>query len=127
MKASLSTPSCIFCKIVSKEVSANIVFENDEFLAFLDIRPLSPGHTIVIPKKHYRWVWDVDNISDYFAVATKIARAQRKAFGQEQVLSKIVGEEVPHAHIWLFPSNEAEGDKNDFETNKKKLVEALKD
>ncbi len=118
-------PSCIFCKIVAKEIPANVVYEDENFLAFLDIRPLSPGHTIVIPKKHYRWVWDVKNIGQYFEVVAKIANAQRKAFGQEQVLSKIVGEEVPHAHVWVYPSNEAKGNKNDFETNRGKIVKAL--
>jgi len=117
--------SCIFCKIVNKEIPAHIIYEDDDFLAFLDIRPLSPGHSLVIPKKHYRWVWDVPNLADYFAVVGKVALAQRKAFGTDMVLSKIVGEDVPHAHIWLFPSSEVEGDKNDFEGNKRKLITAL--
>ncbi len=117
--------SCIFCKIVNKEIPADVIYEDADFLAFLDIRPLSPGHTLVIPKKHYRWVWDVANIGAYFEVVGRIARAQQKAFGQEQVLSKIVGEEVPHAHVWVFPSDAAKGDKNDFEGNKKKITDAL--
>lgn len=116
---------CIFCKIVSKEIPANIVYEDDDFLAFLDIHPQSPGHTQVIPKKHYRWVWDIPNEGAYFEVAKKIALAQRKAFGTEWILSKIVGDEVPHAHLWVFPSNEAKGDKNDLEGNQKKIVESF--
>lgn len=94
-------------------------------MAFLDIRPLSPGHALVIPKKHYRWVWDVANLAGYFDVVSKVALAQRKAFGQEHILSKIVGEEIHHAHIWVFPSDKTEGDKNDFEGNKEKLVAAI--
>lgn len=117
---------CIFCKIVAKEIPAHIVYEDDDFLAFLDIRPLSPGHTLVIPKKHYRWVWDIPNLSAYFDVVSKIALAQKKAFNQEMILSKIIGEEVHHAHTWLFPSDKTVGDKNDFEGNKKKIIEALK-
>jgi histidine triad (HIT) family protein len=113
--------TCIFCKIVAKEIPAHVVCENDNFLAFLDIRPQSPGHTLVIPKKHYRWVWDVPNLTEYFEVVSKIALAQRKAFHQEMILSKIIGEEIPHAHIWVFPSSETAGDKNDFEGNKEKL------
>ncbi len=92
----------------------------------LDIRPLSPGHTLVIPKEHYRWVWDVPDLAGYFAVVAKVALAQRKAFGTEMILSKIVGEDVPHAHIWVYPSSEVAGDKNDFEANGRKLREALK-
>lgn len=116
---------CIFCKIVKKEIPAHIVYEDDDFLAFLSIQPESPGHTLVIPKQHYRWVWDVPNLGDYFNVAGKIAHAQRKAFGQDMILSKIVGEEVPHAHIWIFPNDKVNGDKMDFETNKKKIAENL--
>ena len=99
--------TCIFCKIVAKEVPAEVVYGDADFLAFLDIRPLSPGHALVIPKQHYRWVWNVPNAGAYFEVAKKVALAQQKAFGVEMVLSKIVGEEVPHAHIWIFPDNVA--------------------
>lgn len=117
---------CIFCKIISKEIPAHIVYEDDNFLAFLDIRPQSPGHTLVIPKKHYRWVWDVPNIGTYFEVSQKVANAQRKAFGVEKIVSKIVGEEIPHAHVWLMPDwDMTEGDKNDFDGNKKKIIENL--
>ena len=116
---------CVFCKIVKKEIPAQIVYEDDNFLAFLDIRPQSPGHTLVIPKEHYRWVWDVPNIGKYFETASKIAHAQQKAFGKDKVIAKIVGEEIPHAHIWLIPDLETAGDKMDFETNKRKIVENL--
>ncbi len=118
--------SCIFCKIIAKEIPAHIVYEDSDFLAFLDIRPQSPGHTLVIPKKHYRWVWDVPNLPDYFNIVSKIALAQRKAFKNDHVLSKIIGEEVHHAHVWVFPSNNTDGNKNDFEINKEKLIEALR-
>lgn len=116
---------CIFCKIAKKEVPAHIVCEDDSFLAFLDIRPVSPGHTLIIPKKHYRWVWDVDELGKYFEFTGKVARAQRRAFSTEKILARVVGEEVPHAHIWLIPDNEASGDKNDLDENAKKLVAVL--
>ena len=117
--------NCIFCKIVSKEIPAHIVYEDSDFLAFLDIHPQSPGHVQVIPKKHYRWVWDVPNTGAYFEVATKIARAQQKAFNTDWILSKTVGDEVEHAHIWVFPNSKIAGDRNDFETNKKKIIDNL--
>ncbi|MDO8656367.1 MAG: HIT domain-containing protein [Nanoarchaeota archaeon] len=116
---------CIFCKIVSKEIPAHIVYEDDDFLAFLDIHPQSPGHTQIIPKKHYRWVWDVPNVGAYFEIVRKIAQAQQKSFNTDWILSKIVGDEIPHAHIWVFPNNNVTGDKNDFEGNKRKIVERL--
>ena len=122
---------CIFCKIAAKEIPAHIVYENADFLAFLDINPQSPGHVQVIPKKHYRWVWDVPETDGrfvaYFEVARKIALAQRKAFGVDMILSRIVGDEVPHAHIWIFPDRKAmESAKlKDFERNAGKIIKAL--
>ena len=116
---------CIFCKIISKEISAHIVYEDNNFLAFLDIHPQSPGHTQVIPKKHIRWVWDVLDVGEYFEVVRKIALAQRKAFNTDFILSRIIGDEVPHAHIWVFPNSEVKAEKNDFERNKNKITENL--
>lgn len=118
--------NCIFCKIIAREIPAHFVYEDADFLAFLSIQPQSPGHTLIVPKTHYRWVWDVPNAGAYFEVAKKIALAQKKAFSQEFILSKIVGEEVPHAHIWIFPGNQTAGNKMDFERNKKAIVDALK-
>lgn len=82
----------------------------------------------MIPKQHYRWVWDVPNAGAYFEVAKKVALAQQKAFGVEMVLSKIVGEEVPHAHIWIFPDNTAGKtyEKVDIAGNAQKIREFLK-
>jgi len=116
---------CIFCKIVLGEIPSHKVYEDEHFIAFLDIHPQSPGHVQVIPKEHYRWVWDVPNVGDYFEVVRKIARAQQEAFGTEWILSRIIGDEVLHAHIWVFPSNEAIGDKNDFILNAEKIRNAL--
>ncbi len=109
--------SCIFCKIVKKEIPAEIVYEDENFLAFLDIHPQSAGHTQIIPKKHYRFVWDLPadeaggmNTREYFAVAQKIAKAQQKAFGTDIIWSKVMGDEIFHAHIWVFPNpHEAKG------------------
>ena len=114
-------PNCIFCKIINKEIPAEIIYEDDNFLAFLDIHPQSPGHTQVIPKDHYRWVWDVPDAGKYFEVAKKIAEAQRKVFETDWILSKIVGDEIPHAHIWVFPNNKVQGDAKDIAGNAAKL------
>ena len=97
------------------------MYEDDEFLAFLDINPQSPGHTQVIPKKHVRWVWDYENVGKYFEIVKKIALAQRKAFNTDFILSRIVGDEIHHAHVWVFPSNKVEGDKMDFKENAEKI------
>ena len=117
--------SCIFCKIAKAEIPSYKVYEDDSFIAFLDIHPQSPGHVQVIPKQHYRWVWDVPNAGAYFEVVQKIAKAQQKVFDTDWVLSKIIGDEVPHAHIWVYPSDKAKGDKNDFDTNSQMLRQVL--
>ncbi|MBW3019620.1 HIT family protein [Candidatus Woesearchaeota archaeon] len=100
---------CIFCKIAKGEIPCHKIYEDDAFLAFLDIRPRNPGHVLVIPKKHYRWVWDVDNVGEYFEFCRKIALAQKKAFDTDFIVSLVIGEEVPHAHIWLVPRFENDG------------------
>lgn len=123
--------NCIFCKIVKGELPSYKIYEDKNFLAFLSIHPASVGHTLIITKSHFRWVWDVPsvaeakasepNIGEYFEVARKIAKAQQKAFGTDSILSKIVGEEIEHAHIWIFPEETLPGDKKDFVGNAEKI------
>lgn len=121
-----TTETCIFCKIVAGTIPSHKVYEDTDFMAFLDINPRSPGHTLVIPKAHYRWVWDVPNVGQYFEIARKIALAQQKTFGTDTILCRVTGEEIPHAHIWILPSSEnATGSKKDFEENAKKIKELL--
>lgn len=117
----MKDPNCIFCKIVAGEIPSYKVYEDDNFLAFLDINPRAPGHVQVIPKDHHRWVWDVTNTSEYFEVVKKIAQAEQKAFNTEHVHSKIDGADVPHAHIWVFPDPSVRGDAKDFENNAEKI------
>jgi histidine triad (HIT) family protein len=95
--------NCVFCKIAKKEIPCFEVYEDEKFLAFLDINPRNPGHTLVIPKEHFRWVWDVPYLGEYFEVVGKIAKAIKKAMKTDFVVSFIIGEEVPHAHIHLVP------------------------
>ena len=121
----MTETNCIFCKIVRGEIPSYKVYEDEQYLAFLDINPQSPGHTQVIPKEHYRWVWDTPDTGKYFEVVKKIAKAQQKAFSTDFILSKIIGDEVEHAHIWIYPSDEAMGDKKDFEMNAKKIREII--
>ncbi len=94
---------CVFCKIVNGELPCVKVYEDSLFLAFLDKYPRMAGHCQIIPKQHYRWVWDVPEIGAFMEAARLVANAQRKAFGTEMIVSQIIGDEVPHAHIWLVP------------------------
>jgi histidine triad (HIT) family protein len=113
---------CVFCKIIKGEIPSYKVYEDDKFIAFLDINPLSPGHVQVVPKKHYRWVWDIPNAGEFFELVKKIAIAQQKAFDTDWILSRIVGDEVNHAHIWVYPNSNINGDKRDFDGNAQKLL-----
>ncbi|OHA89999.1 MAG: hypothetical protein A2832_01785 [Candidatus Zambryskibacteria bacterium RIFCSPHIGHO2_01_FULL_44_22b] len=122
--------NCIFCKIVKGELPSHKVYEDGNFLAFLSINPESPGHTVVIPKAHYRWVWNVPNAGEYFEIAKKIALALEKAFETDFILSKIIGEEVPHAHIWVYPGESpsqsfGESSKKDFVGNAEKIKRSI--
>jgi len=100
---------CIFCKIISGDIPGYKVYEDDDFFALLDIRSLNPGHTLVIPKKHYRWVWDIEKIGAYFELVKKIANAQKQAFGTDYIVQLVFGEEVEHAHVWLIPRHKGDG------------------
>ncbi|MBX4181337.1 HIT domain-containing protein [Candidatus Parcubacteria bacterium] len=121
----MKDPNCVFCKIVAGEIPAHKVYEDESFLAFIDINPRGVGHVQVIPKEHHRFVWDVPNAGEYFEVAKKIALAQQKAFNTELIRSQIYGEEVPHAHIWVWPDDQSVGDKMDFEGNAGKIKENI--
>ena len=119
---------CIFCKVANGDIPSFKVYEDDDFMAFLDIMPRNPGHTLVIPKKHVKWVWDMDNIGPYYEVIQKIVNAIRKAFDTEWVVSAVVGEAVPHAHVWLVPrfENDGHGDALVFDNIKKIPDEEMK-
>lgn len=94
---------CIFCKIVSGDIPCYKVFEDGDFLAFLDIAPRNPGQVLVVPKTHYRWVWDHPQIGRYFEVAQCIVVALKKTLDTDFVVGLQVGDEVPHAHVVLVP------------------------
>lgn len=94
---------CVFCKIVKGEIPCQKVYEDDHYLAFLDIKPLSPGHTLLIPKDHYRWVYDVPNFGQYWEVARDLALKLKDQHQAKFISFLTLGDEVPHAHIHLIP------------------------
>ena len=99
--------TCVFCKIIKGDIPCYKVYENENFLSFLDIRPLNKGHTLIIPKKHYRWVWDIEE--EYSQTVNQIANAIKKALGTDYVQSVVMGDEVHHAHIHLVPRFDNDG------------------
>lgn len=103
--------SCIFCKIVKKELPCSLIYEDADFLAFLDITPRVLGHTLLIPKTHYRWTYDLAQraFTAYWSIALKITHAMQKTLSPRFVTYVTHGLEVAHAHIHLMPrKNETE-------------------
>ncbi|WP_028297506.1 HIT family protein [Olivibacter sitiensis] len=113
--------STIFSKIVSGDIPAHKVAESNDFLAFLDISPLTEGHVLVIPKKEVDYIFDMDDVSymGLWTFAKIVALGLKKAFPCKKVGVAVVGLEVPHVHIHLVPLNEI-GDMN-FSKEKLKL------
>lgn len=94
---------CVFCKIARGELPCLKTYEDKNFLAFLDIRPLAPGNSLLIPKTHYRWVTDVPYFGEYFDIAKKIALATQPVVNADYTTFLTLGTEVPHAHIRIIP------------------------
>ena len=96
---------CVFCKIVKREVPSDIIYEDDEVLAFLDIKPVNFGHTLVIPKKHYEKMENTpdDTLSVVFANAKKLMETVKEAISADFVALSVIGIDVPHFHIHLIP------------------------
>ncbi|MBL6964602.1 MAG: HIT domain-containing protein [Bacteroidetes bacterium] len=97
----------IFSKIVKGEIPAYKIYEDDDFLAFLDVFPIARGHTLVIPKIEIDNVFDMDDdlYLRFHFICKKLARGIAKAIPCIRVGSAIVGLEIPHAHIHLVPLN----------------------
>lgn len=97
--------NCIFCKIVEGVIPSHKVYEDDRVLAFLDINPVSVGHTLLIPKEHYRWIQDMpdDLVSYSFIKVKELILKLKEKLGANYVQLSVIGEEVAHVHIWLVP------------------------
>ena len=115
--------SSIFSKIVSGDMPAFKVAENDDHLAFLDIFPLEKGHVLVIPKKETDYIFDInsDEYLQLWKFAYKVAKGMDKVIACKRVGVAVIGLEVPHAHIHLVPLNKV-SDIN-FERPKLKFSE----
>jgi len=111
----------IFSRIISGEIPCYKIAEDDRFFAFLDINPLSKGHTLVVPKQETDYIFSLDDdlLSGMILFAKKIALAIEKSVPCVRVGVAVIGLEVPHAHIHLIPFNQ-ESDMN-FKNPKLKL------
>ena len=97
----------IFSKIISGEIPSFKIYEDENFLAFLDINPNSTGHTLCIPKKEVDQIFDLDDktLSELIIFSKKIANAIQKAVVCKRVGMSVIGLEVPHVHVHLIPIN----------------------
>ncbi len=96
--------SSIFTKIINREIPAHIVAEDDENIAFLDINPLTVGHTLVVPRQEVDYLFDLDDktYTSLNLFAKKVAVALKKVTGR-RIGTAVIGIEVPHTHIHLIP------------------------
>ena len=94
--------NCIFCKIVAGKSPCYKVYEDKSFLGFLDIYPRVKGHTLVIPKTHYKWTYDVLEYDKYWLVTLKLTKALQKIFNTDWITHFTYGA-IPHAHIHILP------------------------
>jgi histidine triad (HIT) family protein len=103
----------IFSKIIAGEIPCYKIAEDENYFAFLDIRPLTKGHTLVIPKQEKDYIFGLDDatLSGLMLIAKKVATASDSAVPCVRVGMAVIGLEVPHAHIHLIPINE-ESDMN---------------
>lgn len=104
----MNEPS-IFTKIINGEIPCHKVYEDEKTLAFLDIYATVDGHTLVIPKAEIEFVWDLED-EDYQALmetTKKVARHMREILGVTYIGEKVIGTDVPHAHIHLVPFNDS--------------------
>jgi len=127
----------IFTKIVNNEIPAYKVAETEKFLAFLDISPVTKGHTLVIPKKEIGYIFDLNNdlYTGLHLFAKKVAKGIKKAVACKKVGVLVLGLEVEHAHIHLIPmqnesdvlnfSNTLKLEKEEFEEIRKIISEEI--
>lgn len=103
---SFTMPS-VFTRIVNGEIPAHKIAETDEFLAFLDVFPCAPGHTLVIPKKEIDYIFDLDDAlyEGLMKFSKTVAIAVEKVIPCKRIGIAVVGLEVPHAHVHLIPMN----------------------
>jgi len=107
---------CLFCKIAREEIPCKKVFEDDFTLAFLDIRPMTKGHTIVIPKNHYETLADISNkdITNLFQSVKKVAHILYNKLdidGYNIVMNnyEAAGQVIKHSHVHIIPRNKRDG------------------
>lgn len=106
--------SCVFCEIVDRTRSAHVVLDDEVTMAFLDQRPIFPGHTLLVPRRHYETLPDLpaELVGPLFERAARIARAVETSLGAEGsfvALNNRVSQSVPHLHVHVVPRRRKDG------------------
>jgi histidine triad (HIT) family protein len=104
----LEMKDCVFCQIVQGKLSAHKIWEDEYFLAILDINPNTPGHTLLLPKIHEAYVFDLEDhlYSSLFEVAKKLSKPILEVSQAKRIGMVIQGFTVPHVHLHLIPMND---------------------
>ena len=115
----MTEENCLFCRIVSGEVSAVVVYEDANTFAFLDHRPLFPGHTLLVPREHYETLADLPaaQVGPLFKNAQLLSRAVESAMeaeGSFVAMNNRVSQSVPHLHVHIVPRRRKDGLKGFF-------------
>ncbi len=110
---------CVFCRIMAGEVAADVVFEDENSVAFLDARPLFPGHVLLVPRGHYETLPDLpgEQVGPLFQNAQRLVRAVQEACeapGCFVAQNNVVSQSVPHLHIHIVPRRPKDGLKGFF-------------
>jgi histidine triad (HIT) family protein len=105
---------CAFCRVVAGDEPGSIVFEDEISIAFLDNRPLFPGHSLLVPREHYETIWDLpaDLLGPLSANVQLLSRAVRDAMesqGAFVAANNVVSQSVPHFHVHVVPRNRKDG------------------
>jgi len=105
----------MFCKIARKEEIANLIYEDDSIIVFLDINPVNEGHTLVIPKEHLATIYDLhdEDVAHLFKIVRRIAIAVKKGVNAEGIVitqrnGKAAGQRIPHLHVHVIPRYEGQ-------------------
>jgi histidine triad (HIT) family protein len=105
---------CVFCRIVAGELPAHVVLDDDLLLAFLDVRPLFPGHTLLVPKAHHETLADLpeDLVPPFFGTTQRLSQAMEDvlgAAGSFVAMNNKVSQSVPHLHVHVVPRKPKDG------------------
>ena len=116
---------CLFCRIAKGEIPCSKVYEDDNFLAFLDINPVNKGHTLVIPKEHYETFTDLpdEKVNDFMAIVRKVMAGIKTSLNPDgfNIFNNnkpAAGQEVPHLHFHVLPRYEGDGNTFKWENDK---------